>query len=73
MSLVYYGYYDMWSTFIPCLMSLVMILYLLGRKIYLEEYVPRIAAATDPLASRLSSALLPQAHVKSDQCAAGTP
>lgn len=58
MSLVYYGYYEMWSTFIPCLLSLVMILYLLGIKIYIEEYAPRIAAANDPLAARLGSALL---------------
>lgn len=77
MSLIYYGYYEMWSTFIPCVLSVVFILYLLGLKIYKEEYASRsqrsTAAANEPLASGLGCALLPEAHVKSDQGAARTP
>lgn len=62
MFLIYYGYYGMWSTFIPCGLSIVFIFYVLGIKIYLEAHASRCAAVHDLLGSRIGSALLPELH-----------
>lgn len=65
MFLIYYAYYDIWSIFVPCVMSFVFISYMIGIKIYLEEYLPRKKAkaeAREPLNSKLGSALLPEAE-----------
>lgn len=67
MFLIYYGYYEIWSIFIPCLMAFGFISYLMGIKVYLEEYLPRKAAARVSLGTKLGSALLPDAHANGDQ------
>lgn len=63
----------MWSTFVPCLISLVFILYLLSMKIYFDKYASQSTGVNDPLVSGLGSVLLLGAHVKSDHDAARTP
>lgn len=59
MFLVYYGYYSLWSLFIPGILSLILILYLIGLKTYLEAFVPRHTSAIDEVEGQtLDSALV---------------
>ena len=66
MFLIYYGYYKIWSIFVPCVMSAFFISYLFGMKVYLEEYAPQKAAANAPTDLRLGSALLSDTQRRSD-------
>lgn len=45
MFLIYYGYYELWEVFIPTTFSMVIMLSLVGLKVYYEEFSPRCEAA----------------------------
>lgn len=58
MFLVYYGYYGIWSLFLPSVLSFACILYLIGLKIYLETIQTRDMSIDELREDGLGRALL---------------
>lgn len=65
MSSIYYGHYEEWPLFFPCLMSWTCMVYLLLLKIYLEKVAPTWPKVrqSDPQNHALDTQLLPNTGV----------